>query len=580
MNQNLAAAKTICSHHWSIIAIVCGVLLLCRPLDARVQAPEDAVQVSATWSADVARPSEQIVLAVVLDVAENYHIGNTAGLIPEDATEAVMPTEIELLFADKGSNLAATIGQASFPSTSDESTIANVPKHEPSQLDGQIIVYVPVKLSEKVTIGTIDLELKVTYQACDDKSCFPPATFNSKVSLQVVPTGTLGKGCPAPELFVRWSDRRASKPSNKKTGTDYKSKVPPIGPPWVRDLRTAQELALKSGRPIFLYSTKTFCPHCVIVESEMLSAPTLKPHYDKAIWLYVYRDFKGGAADRNAERIGDRYSLSSWPQLWLIDPHSLETIGETGRTVESFAEAASQVNIQATEDLSPVESLMKSETQVIAFDRNPTIESASKLIQSDDIVAQLSACRFLAKQQKWDEITSNATRLLSIPNDGLRYQVLDAVAKTGHGDAVSKVSQLVTNPRPSRNFNVLRSKAIKALAACGDASSVSIIAPHALGTARNSTSRVAISAMVRLVDRHPDCRSEVVSALSNSFPPIEPAVARIVDAHAKQVHEHLKTFTGKEIPFPESYTEQTRNELIKTWSSIRNESDQRSSTQK
>lgn len=580
MYPNLAPAKSIFPAHWSTVAIICGTLLMSFPVHAQVQAPEDAVHISATWSADVARPNEQVVLAVVLEVEDGYHIGNSIDLIPAGHKEAVMPTEIELLIAGKGPKQTATVAQASFPSKAKNLDNVDDSKAEFSQLAGQTIVYVPVKLSPKATAGTIDFELKVTFQACDDKSCFPPATFDSKVSLQVVPTGTLGKGCPAPELFARWSDRRASKPSNKKTGTDYKSKVPPIGPPWVRDLRTAQELALKSGRPIFLYSTKTFCPHCVVVESEMLSAPTLKPHYDKAIWLYVYRDFKGGSEDRNAERIGDRYSLSSWPQLWLIDPQSLETIGETGRTVESFAESISKVKIHATEDLSPVDSLIKSEAQVIAFDRNPTIESAIKLLQSDDIVAQLSACRFLAKQQHWDEITSNANRLLKIPNDGLRYQVLDAVAETGDGDAASKVSQLVKNPRPSRNFNVLRSKAIKALAACGDASSVSVIAPHAQGTARNSTSRVAVNAMLRLVERHPDCKSEVVTALSNSFPPIEPTVARIVVAHAKQVHEHLKTLSGQDIPFPETYDERTREELIKTWSTFRNESDQRCTPKK
>ncbi|MFK7821910.1 MAG: hypothetical protein AB8G99_24645 [Planctomycetaceae bacterium] len=145
---------------------------------------------------------------------------------------------------------------------------------------------------------------------------------------------------------MRWSDRRSQKLSDRSKGIDYNSKQPPIGPPWVRDLATAQRTALKLGRPIFLYSTKTFCPHCVIVESETLSSPKLKPYYDQAVWLYVYRDFKGGEADRRAERIGIRYSLSSWPQLWLIDPHSLEAIGEVGRTVEAFASATANLDIK------------------------------------------------------------------------------------------------------------------------------------------------------------------------------------------------------------------------------------------
>jgi hypothetical protein len=36
------------------------------------------------------------------------------------------------------------------------------------------------------------------------------------------------------------------------------SDTPPEGPPWVRDLAEAQDLALKKDLPIFLYFTKTY----------------------------------------------------------------------------------------------------------------------------------------------------------------------------------------------------------------------------------------------------------------------------------------------------------------------------------
>jgi hypothetical protein len=35
------------------------------------------------------------------------------------------------------------------------------------------------------------------------------------------------------------------------------SETPPAGPPWVRDLATAQEKAIREGKPIFVYLTKT-----------------------------------------------------------------------------------------------------------------------------------------------------------------------------------------------------------------------------------------------------------------------------------------------------------------------------------
>ena len=39
---------------------------------------------------------------------------------------------------------------------------------------------------------------------------------------------------------------------------DHTSHTPPAGPPWVRDFAQARTQALQSGKPIFLYSTKTY----------------------------------------------------------------------------------------------------------------------------------------------------------------------------------------------------------------------------------------------------------------------------------------------------------------------------------
>jgi len=39
---------------------------------------------------------------------------------------------------------------------------------------------------------------------------------------------------------------------------DTKSKNPPPGAPWTQDFFEAREAALASGKPIFLYSTKTY----------------------------------------------------------------------------------------------------------------------------------------------------------------------------------------------------------------------------------------------------------------------------------------------------------------------------------
>jgi len=36
------------------------------------------------------------------------------------------------------------------------------------------------------------------------------------------------------------------------------SETPPAGPPWQRDLHEARQQALREGKPLFLYFTKTY----------------------------------------------------------------------------------------------------------------------------------------------------------------------------------------------------------------------------------------------------------------------------------------------------------------------------------
>jgi hypothetical protein len=531
--------------------------------------PENAVEVKAVWSVDAGKPGQQVVLAIPIDVALGFSIGNAADLIPDEKKDQVLPTKIEFAFDEEVSaelKSAIKIGDPSFPGNDQEKTEGNNESAQPAKLEGQVIVYIPLELSDSLKPGQIPFVLKVTTQVCTDTVCYIPKTTTKKVNLKIVESDAQTQGCPSPELFKRWNERRNKKASDKKKDIDYKSKEPPVGPAWTHDLQTAQQMALKTGKPIFLYSTKTFCPHCVVVESEMLSAPELKPYYDRAIWLYVYQDFSGSDTDKRARRIADRYSLTSWPQLWLINPYDLSTIKPTGRSVDSFAKAVANIDIAATTDMSPVEQLKKSEAITSAFESAPNPASALQLIKSDDVVAQLAAVNYLIESENGNDVVAHAKQLLASANDSLRYKVLDTIAQTGQGDAQLEIAALVKNPQPSRNYNVLRSHAIKALASCGDQTAVDVIAPHAKGSVRNSTTRIAIDALTKIADRHPASRDAVAAALAESFPEIEQSVERMVTQQAKTIHDCLNKLTDRNLDFPATYDTQSRTELITAWS--------------
>lgn len=68
----------------------------------------------------------------------------------------------------------------------------------------------------------------------------------------------------------------------------------------------------------------------------MLSNEDLKPHYAKATFLFVTRNFKDDAKDREAARTHDRFGVTSWPQLLLFDPRDDSVLAWLPRDLKGF----------------------------------------------------------------------------------------------------------------------------------------------------------------------------------------------------------------------------------------------------
>ena len=109
--------------------------------------------------------------------------------------------------------------------------------------------------------------------------------------------------------------------------------TPPEGPPWVRDWVEAKRAALEGGRPIFVYFTKSYCPHCVPVEEDVLPSEDLAPYHERVVWVYACRNWRGDELDLLAARSHDRFGVTSWPHLVVIDPRDDAVLAEVGRSV-------------------------------------------------------------------------------------------------------------------------------------------------------------------------------------------------------------------------------------------------------
>jgi HEAT repeat protein len=297
----------------------------------------------------------------------------------------------------------------------------------------------------------------------------------------------------------------------------------------------------------------------------LLPNPDLKDLYDKVVWVYVYRDFTSKGQDHAAERVMWRFGVSSWPQLFLADPESLAILKHTGRSVDSFRSAVLATKVKRTRSRDALEKTAAAEERADALEARPSPKRAAKALDDDDIVVRYIALGFLAEKDP-KAVAKRATELLAVPNDPFRYEVCNALAKAADPKAARALEAIVAEPKDSLNPNVLRIRAVQALATCGNAKSVEAIRPHATsGAYFNGLTGVSIDALVAIAKRDKKARKPVKAALKQAYP--EPPKdgddreTRACVALAKRVHKALADL-GEKRAFPGDYNEQTRRKLM------------------
>lgn len=346
------------------------------------------------------------------------------------------------------------------------------------------------------------------------------------------------------------------------------SKHPPPGAPWTQDFFDAHARALASGKPIFIYSTKTYCPHCVVMEKGLLSDERLQASYDDVVWMYLFQDFSGSPADRTAERVAIRFGITSWPQHFLVDPRTLAVLADTGRSLESFQRAVERAR-PAEAGPATTDSLRAADALAAQLEQASDAATLREHLQHEDVVVRFRALQRLLEQDP-DSVVAAAETLLATPHDQIRFQVCTLLAKSGDPRAKPQLEALLRTPEPSKNPNVLRLHCVRALARCGDAGSIDVIAPHASsGAYFNSLTSASIDALVAIAQRLPEGRDAAHAVLLRAFPTAkEEADAReqrACRALAQRVHEALQSLTGEQRPFPEQYDAAARTSLIDGW---------------
>ena len=284
----------------------------------------------------------------------------------------------------------------------------------------------------------------------------------------------------------------------------------------------------------------------------MLPHSDLKRVYDKAIWLYVYRDFSKSADDRAAERIMLRFGVTSWPQLFLADPHTWKVLSHTGRQVQRFVDVLEKTSVKTGQSTTALEDTKAAEARAIALEKKPTKKLALAHIDDADIVVRYRALEVLADKDL-KAIAPRALSLLEVPNDPFRFKVCEILKGAADTEAAPALEALVREPTNSLNPNVLRIRAVQALATCGRPASVEAIAPHAQsGAWFNGLTGISIDTLAALAKKHKKARKAVQEVLRQSYPvPPDPSDAR-ADARVRGAGEAGAQGAGveEEVPGP------------------------------
>lgn len=316
------------------------------------------------------------------------------------------------------------------------------------------------------------------------------------------------------------------------------------------------------------------------MERGLLSDKKLAPFYDQVEWLYLFQDFSGSEADRRAQRIAIRFGISSWPQHFLVDPYTLESLGSTGRSLESFGKAVKKAKVTLLYNSDRLKSLDAEAAALEGLsDSKEDNAKAAKALEHEDIVVRYRALEHLVKHDP-KAVIEAAPMLLKTPNDQVRYKVCALLAKHGPSEDQTKetrdvLSILVEVTPGSKNPNVLRIRAIQALAKCGNAGSVNEIVEYAAtGAYNNGLTGVALTVTLELCEKFPKQKASAAKALKAGFPALpemDPKSKyyarrmRSCRALAKKINAALEKLSGKKVAFPEAYDAETRKALIKAW---------------
>jgi thiol:disulfide interchange protein DsbD len=156
---------------------------------------EPTVLIHTAWSADRARPGDSLLLAVVLDIREGFHVIADAAQVGEVRGFTPYPTRVRLLRATEG----IVAESPRFPPAAPMQ--AGFVAEPIMTFEGRTVIQLPLRLAPGTALGTAVAEIEVAVQACAADWCEIPQKSILEAALSIVPAGE-AVSAAHPELFA------------------------------------------------------------------------------------------------------------------------------------------------------------------------------------------------------------------------------------------------------------------------------------------------------------------------------------------------------------------------------------------
>jgi len=189
-----AAAKSA-NYYWVLMNRISSYLALLVPIVTVVivsqsaaaanlnAADEEVVTVTTAWPVDHARPGDSIVLAIVADIKEGYHINADARQAKPFEDFKPYPTKVTVVDATPGITMEIPRYPRAVP------VKVQYAAGDLMSFEKKTIIYLPIKLAETLKPGELVLKLEFEYQACAANYCLFPKNVKLEESLAVVESG-------------------------------------------------------------------------------------------------------------------------------------------------------------------------------------------------------------------------------------------------------------------------------------------------------------------------------------------------------------------------------------------------------